>query len=288
MVEEEKLDYSYQTKITNPELYKNGLTPYPVVETLDAWLTDEVSKVKNRSVRWLSETYFHRQEMRATYIDNSTFFTPADGVIMSAYEKVNAQDNLIEVKGCNFTLQELLQDEDLQGDFLVVSVFMTFYSQHLNHIPFSGMRTWSELPPLSTYNKPMLAVEKELLKGVINPAFQEEYLRKNGRKISTIFSPIINQEYKVVQIGDYDVDTIIEFHQNNGEKSQYFIQNSCFGKIQYGSQCVLAIPLYEGGTKFKLRPEAKVGNVVKCKRTPLATVCWGQSYLPGEVERIED
>ena len=46
MVEEEKLDYSYQTKITNPELYKNGLTPYPVVETLDAWLTDEVSKVK--------------------------------------------------------------------------------------------------------------------------------------------------------------------------------------------------------------------------------------------------
>ena len=76
-----------QTKITNPELYKDGLTPYPVYDTLEDWIGGEVAKVKNRSIKWLSEYYFHRQESRPRYIDNNVFFTPADGVIMDAREK---------------------------------------------------------------------------------------------------------------------------------------------------------------------------------------------------------
>ena len=276
------------SKITNPELYKDGLTPYPTVQPLEEWLEDEVSKVKNRSVKWLSEFYFHRQENRPRFISNNTFFTPADGVIMDAREKVNAKDNLIEVKGCNFTLQELFQDDTLQGDFLIVSVFMTFYSQHINYSPYSAMRTYYELLPLSSYNKPMLAVEKSILNGVINPAFQEEYLRKNNREISEFYSPRLDNEFYVIRIGDYDVDTMVNFGQKNGEISTPVLQNTAFGKIQYGSQCILAIPLYEGGLKFKLRPEAKIGNVVKCRRTPLVTVCWNEYYAEGEVEHLED
>ena len=38
------------SKITNPELYKDGLTPYPTVQSLEEWLNDEVSLVKNRSI----------------------------------------------------------------------------------------------------------------------------------------------------------------------------------------------------------------------------------------------
>lgn len=276
------------SKITNPELYKDGLTPYPTVQSLEEWLNDEVSLVKNRSIKWLSEFYFHRQENRPRFIDNNTFFTPADGVIMDAREKVNAKDNLIEVKGCNFTLQELFQDDTLEGDFLIVSVFMTFYSQHINYMPYSGMRTYSELLPLSSYNKPMLAVEKELLNGVVNPAFQEEYLRKNNREISECYSSKLDNEFYIIRIGDYDVDTMINFCQKDGEIPTAITQNTAFGKIQYGSQCILAIPLYEGGIKFKLRPEAKIGNAVKCRRTPLVTVCWNQTYLPGEVVKVED
>lgn len=276
------------SKIANPELYKDGLTPYPTVQPLEEWLEDEVSKVKNRSVKWLSEFYFHRQENRPRFISNNTFFTPADGVIMDAREKVNAKDNLIEVKGCNFTLQELFQDDTLQGDFLIVSVFMTFYSQHINYAPYSGLRTYYELPPLSSYNKPMLAVEKSILNGVINPAFQEEYLRKNNREISEFYSPKLDNEFYVIRVGDYDVDTMVNFGQKNGEISTPVLQNTAFGKIQYGSQCILAIPLYEGGLKFKLRPEAKPGMVVKCRRTPLVTVCWNEYYAKGEVEHLED
>ena len=89
-------------------------------------------------------------------------------------------------------------------------------------------------------------------------------------------------------VGDYDVDTMINFCQKDGEIPTAITQNTAFGKIQYGSQCILAIPLYEGGIKFKLRPEAKIGNAVKCRRTPLVTVCWNQTYLPGEVVKVED
>lgn len=278
---------SAQTKITNPELYPDGLTPYPVYHTLEKWLEEEVSKVKNRSVKWLSEFYFHRQESRPRYIDNSLFFTPADGVIMDAREKVNAEDNIIEVKGCNFTLKELFQDNSLEGDFLIVSIFMTFYSQHLNYLPYSGNRQYTELPSVSSYNKPMLAVEKEILKGVINPAFQEDYLRKNNREISEVFAPRLDQEYFIVRIGDYDVDTMVNFGQSDGSASKPTLQNTCFGKIQYGSQCILAIPLYEGGVKFKLRPESNISNVVKCRRTPLVEVCWNERYTTEDLTPLK-
>lgn len=279
--------YAYQVKITNPELYKNGLTPYPVVQELETWLREEVAQVKGRSVRWLSESYFHRQEMRSNYIDNSYFFTPADGVITNVNEKIDANAPLVEVKGVNFTLNDLLQDE-VKGDFLVITIFMTFYSQHLNYIPYSGVRTWYELPPIKTYNVPMLAMEKELLKGVVNPEFEGEYLKKNNREISDIYSSLIDTSYKIIRIGDYDVDTIVNFNQNNGDISKYQKQGTCFGKIQYGSSTVIAIPLRENHLKFKLRPEVAVGNVVKCRRTPLVQVCWNEIYQSGEVQHVEE
>lgn len=285
---DKKRDYSYQTKIYNPELYKGNLTPYPVVETLEEWLENEVSQVKNRSVRWLSEMYFHRKEMRATFVDSSYFFTPADGVITNVNAKIDAHSPLVEVKGVEFSLADLFQDEDLQGDWLVITVFMTFYNDHHNYIPYAGNRTWEDLPPMQTYNLPMLAMEKSLMRGVVNPEFEGNYLKKNARRISTIYSPTLDLEYKVVQIADYDVDTIVDFQQMDGAKSMYFNQNTNFGKIQYGSSCVLAIPLLEGGYKMKLRPEAQVGNVVKCKRTPLVQVLWDKKYQKGEVQTVEE
>lgn len=276
-----------QTKITNPELYKNGLTPYPVVETLEEWLDDEVSKVKNRSIRWLSSMYFHRQEPRAKYIDNSYFFTPADGVITNINEKIDANAPLVEVKGVKFSLNDLLQDE-VQGDWMVITIFMTFYSQHLLSCPYSANRTYYDLPPIETYNIPMLAMEKGLLKGVVNPEFEGEYLKKNNRRISDWYSPTLDLNYKTIAIGDYDVDTIVDFSQTDGESSYPFKQNSVIGKIQYGSSTVLAIPLREGKQKLSLRPEAKIGNYVKIQRTPLVSVNWNEVYKKGEVQAVED
>lgn len=250
-----------------------------MAEKLQDWLDNEVSKLEVRTTKWLSEYYFHRVETRSTPIDNKYMFTPADGVVMDVHESIRADEPFIEAKGTKLTLQELMQDDTIVGKYLVVSIFMTFYSQHQNYIPFAGNRVYHELPPLTTFNKPMLDVEKGLLKGVINPEFQEDYLRNNGREISTIYSPKLQQDYHLIRLGDYDVDCFVNWIQKEGDESMSYNQNARFGMITYGSQCVLAIPLHRGMDvcKFKIRPEATVGNYVKCKRDALVEVIY-----PGE------
>lgn len=247
-----------------------------MAQKLKEWLETEVAAVSHKGTKWLSEMYFHRQEARPTPIDNQYFFTPADGVILGSYENIGADEQLIQVKGVNFTLKDLMQDETLEGKFLVVSIFMTFYSQHINYIPFTGNRVYEELPSLTTFNRPMLKVEQDLLNGLINPEFQEEYLRKNAREVSEIWSHKIDQEYFIVRVADYDVDTFTNIKQFDGLESMPYNQNDKIGSIIYGSQCVLVIPQYDGeGTcKFTLRPEAEVGNYVKCKIDPLVKVTY--------------
>lgn len=276
------------SKITNPELYKNGIEPYPTVQSLEEWLEKDISKVKKRGTRWLSEYFFSRNETRATKINNNVFYSPVDGVVMFAKDKVNATENIIEVKGCNYNLQDLFEDPNLQGDFLVVSIFLTFYNQHQTFAPYSGMRIYEELPSLSTYNKPMLAVEKDILNGVINPAAQEEYLKKNARQIDTYYNSRLQNEFYVCSIADLDVDCIVNYHQKDGLISTPTLQGKRVSYITYGSQAFLVIPLYPGGVKFKVRKECEVSNVVKAKISPIVDVCWGETYLPHEVEDVEN
>jgi len=167
-------------------------------------------------------------------------------------------------------------DSELEGKFCVVSIFLSFFNQHEQYIPFSGVRIYEETLPISTFNKPMLKVEKDLLKGILNPEFQEDYLRKNGREVSEIYAYNLGQKYYIVRIGDYDVDCLINYQQHNGLQSMSFLQNDRFGKISYGSACLLVIPIYDepGFCQFKLRPEAQVGMVVKCKQDAIIDIVY--------------
>ena len=250
------------------------------MEKLEKWIENEVIPAKKKGMRYLSEQYFHRVESRPTFLDNSYMFSPADGTILGAYENIKAYESIIQVKGVNFSLKDLMQDEDFGGkrkEFLVVSIFMSFYDQHQNYIPYAGNRTYEELPSLRTFNKPMIQIEKDLLEGIINPEFQETYLRENNREISTINSPLLGPEfeYYLVRLGDYEVDTFINYHQPDGSQSAFFGQNDRFGMISYGSQCVLIIPqpkYKEDNVSFKLRKGVEVGMHVKCKEDALVQI----------------
>lgn len=275
------------SKISNPNYIKWDRT-LPTVQSLEEWLEKDISKVKKRGTRWLSEYFFPRNETRATKINNNVFYSPVDGVVMFAKDKVNATENIIEVKGCNYNLQDLFEDPDLQGDFLVVSIFLTFYNQHQTFAPYSGMRTYEELPSLSTYNKPMLAVEKDILNGVINPSAQEEYLKKNARQIDTYYNSRLQNEFYVCSIADLDVDCIVKLPSKRWFVSTPTLQGKRVSYITYGSQAFLVIPLYPGGINLKVRKECKVSNVVKAKISPIVDVCWNETYQKGEVEDVLD
>lgn len=243
--------------------------------TLKKWVEDEVAPKQLMGLKYLTQQYFHRVEARGVPIDQGVFFTPADGVIVYAHESIGPTEQLIQVKGENFSLEDLLDDElPPHQKYLVVSIFMTFYSQHQNYIPFAGNRTFEELPPIKTRNIPMLPMEKALLEGIVNPELEIGYLKNNSREISKIFAPKLGLEYFLVRVGDIDVDTFVNWGVTSGEDQTPYQQNDRFGMITYGSSTIMIIPQPEDGLSFKLRKDTKPGMYVKCCKDALVDVIY--------------
>jgi phosphatidylserine decarboxylase len=211
-----------------------------VAQILSEWLTNDVKKMQGQSVRWLSQNYFFRDPPRATFVDPTFFFSPADGVIL--YQRVvdPATDAIVDIKGRPYGLRDALRDPTYALPSVVIGIFMTFYDVHVNRIPYSGFLRYRHLDPIDTYNHPMLAVEKEMLEAS-RPSFREaEYLHHNQRMVNRIESTQLGQPYYVLQVADYDVDCITPFDVRQGQPR---LQGERFSQIRFGSQVDLIVPL---------------------------------------------
>ena len=210
-----------------------------MAQKLEEWLDTEVEAMQKYSVGELSNTYFFRDPLRPNFIDYEHFYSPADGVIL--YQKFieKANDPILEVKGIDYTLQDILGDKHYDKPSLVIGIFMTFYDVHINRIPYGGRLTYRKLDPIQSVNIPMLAVEKDILNMAINPN-NLEYAKNNERMCNTIYNSIIDYTYHVVQIADEDVNVIQHF---TTDQNEVFSQNERFSLIRWGSQCDLILPL---------------------------------------------
>jgi len=209
-----------------------------MAKTLKEWLATDVAKAEKMGVGKLSNEYFFRDPARPTYVDHEYFFSPADGTII--YQKiVDPTEPIVEIKGINYTLQEVVGDPTYNKRSLVIGIFMSFFDVHINRVPYSGILRYERKDPIESTNLPMLALEKDILNKVINPN-NMEYLKNNERMINTIYSPSLDYTYKVVQIADEDVDVISHFTQ---EQNESYSQNDRFSLIRWGSQCDLVLPL---------------------------------------------
>ena len=208
-----------------------------MAETLEDWLKGEVSELSKFPIGELSNTFFFRDPLRPTYIDNEHFYSPADGTIL--YQKmVLPSEQVLEIKGIDYTLQDVMGDKDYNKPSLVIGIFMSFYDVHINRIPYSGVIKYNRLEPIESTNKPMLAVEKDILNKVINPN-NMDYLKYNERVLNTIYNSSLNYTYHIVQIADEDINVIAPFKQQN----DLCIQNERFSLIRWGSQVDLVLPL---------------------------------------------
>ena len=208
-----------------------------MAETLEDWLKGEVAELYKFPVGELSNTFFFRDPLRPTYIDNEHFYSPADGTIL--YQKmVLPSEQVLEIKGIDYTLQDVMGDKDYNKPSLVIGIFMSFYDVHINRIPYSGVIKYNRLEPIESTNKPMLAVEKDILNKVINPN-NMDYLKYNERVLNTIYNSSLNYTYHIVQIADEDINVIAPFKQQN----DLCIQNERFSLIRWGSQVDLVLPL---------------------------------------------
>ena len=133
-----------------------------MAQKLEDWLDTEVEELCKLPVGDLSNTFFFRDPMRPNYIDYQHFYSPADGVIL--YQKIieDVKDPIVEIKGRNYTLPEVIGDKNYNKPSLVIGIFMTFYDVHINRIPYSGVLNFKPLDPIESVNKPMLAVEKDI------------------------------------------------------------------------------------------------------------------------------
>ena len=210
-----------------------------MAKKLEEWLDTDVEEMSKHSVGELSNLYFFRDPLRPNFIDYEHFYSPADGVILYQKFLEDANDPVVEVKGVNYTLKDILGNKNYDKPSLVIGVFMTFYDVHINRIPYGGRLTYKNLDPIESTNKPMLATEKDILNMAINPN-NLDYIKNNERMCNKIYNSIIDYTYYVVQIADEDVNVIQHF---TTDQNEIFSQNERFSLIRWGSQCDLILPL---------------------------------------------
>jgi len=210
-----------------------------MAQILEDWLNGEVRELQKLPVGELSNTFFFRDPLRPNYIDYEHFYSPADGTIL--YQKVVQPDeSVVEIKGMNYTLKDVMGDSDYNKPSLVIGIFMSFYDVHINRIPYGGILKYKHLEPIESTNKPMLAVEKDILNKVINPN-NMDYLKYNERMFNQVYVPSLDYTYYLIQIADEDVNVIAPFkHQMD-----LVAQNERFSLIRWGSQVDLVLPLDE-------------------------------------------
>ena len=129
-------------------------------------------------------------------------------------------------------------DSDYNKPSLVIGIFMSFYDVHINRIPYGGRLKYKRLEPIESTNKPMLAVEKDILNKVINPN-NMTYLKYNERMSNQVYVPSLDYTYHIIQIADEDVNVIAPFKQ----QGDLCTQNERFSLIRWGSQVDLVLPL---------------------------------------------
>ena len=236
-----------------------------MAKPLHDWLETDVAPMRERSLRWLAENHFFRDPTRAVYADARFFFPPADGIILYARE-VRPDQAIVDIKGRPYSLRTALRAPEFRHECLVVGIFMTFYDVHVNRVPYPGRLSYRELDTLDTYNYPMLDVEKDLLAELAPYTERAGYLFNNQRMLNRVFSIDLGQQYYVLQVADYDVDSITPFRLR---QNQPFAQNQRFSQIRYGSQVDLIIPLSK---RWQLEPLLEPGMHVEAGVDPLVRV----------------
>ena len=234
---------------------------------LKEWIESDVRPFDGRSLAWLSENYFFRDPIRSTYIDESYFFAPADGIIV--YQKAVKPDaDLLDIKGKAYTVRDALQDPVYDKVSMVIGIFMTFFDVHVNRVSFPGRLSYRSVESIHTFNYPMLPMERMILDDLRIDSQKADYLRYNQRVVNRIDAPSLNRSYYLLQVADYDVDSITPFGLT---QNQPFNQGQRFSQIRFGSQVDLIVPLAgEDDLTFFLptgcHAEAGVDPVIEIRR----------------------
>jgi len=143
---------------------------------------------------------------------------------------------------------------------------MTFFDVHVNRVPFTGRLSYQLLDPIETHNHPMLEVERRVLDELRVDLDGTDYLYVNQRMLNRVDSLALGQPYYMIQIADYDVDSIAPFEL---KQNQPVDQGQRFSQIRYGSQVDLVVPL---SASLEFEPILPDGVHVEAGLDPLVRI----------------
>ena len=236
-----------------------------MAKQLAEWIEEDVGDLRDAPLSWLSAQHFFRDPARPSFSNPDYFFSPADGIVVYQ-EEVGPADSIVDIKGKSYSLRDALRDPSYDRPSLVIGVFMTFFDVHVNRVPYPGRLSYRQLDPIDTLNHPMLEVEKSILEDLRVSTGDAEYLHHNQRMVNRVDTFAFERPYYVLQIADYDVDSITPFEL---KQNQPCLQGQRFSQIRYGSQVDLIIPLDE---KWELVPTQSIHTHVEAGVDTLVAV----------------
>ena len=209
------------------------------MQSIKEFLNNPETKImRNHSMGQNMSIDFFRDPLRSVTYEPSVFYAPADGIVLYAMPEVKP-DDFLEIKGKEFTLKDMLHDPKYNEKSLVIGIFMTTYSVHINRVPANSYFIDERFTNfIYTHNISMLMAENDLLKDFGYNKNSLAYLTSNERRVSVFYCPAIRGRYYIVQVGDKDIDVIQTWGKGN-----HLIQGERFGAIRWGSQVDLIIPL---------------------------------------------
>ena len=210
----------------------------------DEWIAKVARPFWKKSTELQDYQLFMRETPRAVIMDPAAFYSCADGIVL--YNKIvkNTKEK-VEVKGVPYSIDDIMGKDLFDGPCLICGVFMTFADVHINRVPYTATLEYERIDPISTMNWSMDAQEEKIfgdkvphgkkVKGVAN-----QYLNNNARMLNTFYVPEKDYKYYIVQVADYDVNTILPFAT---KQKTMMLQGDRFSFIRWGSQCDLILPL---------------------------------------------
>jgi len=233
--------------------------------SMEEWRATAVEKYKGYSLQRMAHAEFFRDPPRAQRIDATRFFSPADGVIIGQSRLV-PECEVVEAKGVDVSLADLLHPWTIDQPCLVINVFMTFYDVHINRMPTGGILTREPTGPIRTCNLPMLWVEKGIVKKGVIQKGDMKYMASNARMLNRVWSTNLRYTYYMVQLADSDVSAIMPFDHR---KHAPLAQSERFSVVRWGSQVALILPL---DPRYKFRTLCNVTDHVEAGTDALVSI----------------
>lgn len=213
-----------------------------MAKRLDEWIDSDVKPLRDKPVAWLSQYHFFRDPARPAFVDPRFFFSPADGVLLYV-RIVEPAEPIVGIKGRSYSVRDAIRDPSYDRTSIVFGIFMTFFDVPVNRVPYSGFLSYREFDPLDTENHPMLDLEQGIVDDLRVSPDKAGYLHHNQRVVNRIDAPALGLRYYVLQVADYDVDSITPFTLKQNQPCR---QGDRFSQIRYGSQVDLIVPLTPG------------------------------------------